>query len=246
MPRRIARPTAVPRRVLALLAVLALALAGCGGVPAATAPPVTLAAASPAPTPPGGAGRVPPATPPGATAAADAAADRAAQLAAAGAVLRALGDVAAGRPAPPDLRPELLADLRLLIDRGDGGLRRCLVEFTVVGAPRWTVAPVEFVPLLDADGSVVAGGRDAGVRLTTSGLEGYATVVSFQPSLGDPATPTALPPGSPCAPAAPATPYQVARDRHRALRGEGLAVLVESRDGAWVATEARAAGTGLP
>jgi hypothetical protein len=161
-------------------------------------------------------------------------------------VLRALGDVAAGRPAPPDLRPEILADLRLLIDRGTGTARRCLVEFTVVGAPRWTADPVAFVPLLDADGAVVAGARDAGVRLTTSGLEGYATVVTFQSPLGDPATPTSLPPGSPCAPAARATPYQVARDRHRALRGEALAVLVEFRDGAWVATEARAAGTGLP
>jgi len=243
MPR-IAPPAAAPLRALALVA--ALALAGCGGAPAATAPPATRVAASPAPTPPGGAGRVPPVTPTVGVAAADAAADRAAQLAVAGAVLRALGDVAAGRPAPPDLRPEILQDLRLLIDRGDGGLRRCLVEFTVVGAPRWTAAPVEFVPLLDADGAVVAGARDAGVRLTTSGLEGYATVVTFQSPLGDPATPTSLPPGSPCAPAAPATPYQVARDQHRALRGEALAVLVESRDGAWVATEARAAGTGLP
>ena len=246
MPRSIARPTAIPLRAVALLAVLALALAGCGGAPAATALPAALVAATPAPTPPGGVGRVPPSAPPGGTAAADAAADRAAQLAAAGAVLRALGDVAAGRPAPPDLRPEVLADLRLLIDRGDGGLRRCLVEFTVVGAPKWLAAAVEFVPLLGADGAVVAGSRDAGVRLTTSGLEGYATVVSFQSSPGDPATPTSLPPGSPCAAAAPATPYQLARDRHRALRGEALAVLVEWRDGAWVATEAQAAGTGLP
>ena len=71
-------------------------------------------------------------------------------------------------------------------------------------------------------------------------------MVTFQASRGDPATPTSLPPGSPCAAAAPATPYQLARDRHRALRGEGLAVLVEFRDGAWAATEARAAGTGLP
>jgi len=243
MPRSSARPTAVPRRAVALL--VALALAGCGGAPATTAPPAALGVATPVPTPPGGAGRVPPATPPVGTAA-DAAADRAAQLAAAGGVLPPHGDVAAGRPAPADLRPEVLADLRLLIDRGDGGLRRCLVEFTVVGAPRWTAAPVAFVPLLDADGAVVAGARDAGVRLTTSGLEGYATIVSFQSSLGDPATPTSLPPGSPCAPAAPATPYQVARDRHRALRGEALAVLVEFRDGAWAATEARAAGTGLP
>ncbi len=229
MPRPVTRPpAAAPLRALALVA--ALALAGCGGAPVATAPPAALGAATPAPTAPVGVGRVPPATPPVGTAA-DAAADRAAQLAAAGGVLRALGDVAAGRPAPADLRPEVLADLRLLIDRGDGGLRRCLVEF---------------VPLLDADGAVVAGARDAGVRLTTSGLEGYATIVSFQSSLGDPATPTSLPPGSPCAPAAPATPYQVARDRHRALRGEALAVLVEFRDGAWAATEARAAGTGLP
>ena len=244
MPRPVARPpAAAPLRALALVA--ALALAGCGGVPVATAPPAALVAATPAPTAPGGVGRVPPATPPVGTAA-DAAADRAAQLAAAGAVLRALGDVAAGRPAPPDLRPEILADLRLLIDRGTGTARRCLVEFTVVGAPRWTADPVEFVPLLDADGAVVAGARDAGVRLTTSGLEGYATVVTFQSPLGDPATPTSLPPGSPCAPAARATPYQVARDRHRALRGEALAVLVEFRDGAWAATEARAAGTGLP
>ncbi len=242
MPRSSARPTAVPRRALALLA--ALALVGCGGPPVATAPPAALVAATPAPTAPSRRG--PDATAPAGPGPADAAADRAAQLAAAGAVLRALGDVAAGRPAPPDLRPEILADLRLLIDRGTGGARRCLVEFTVVGAVTWQAAPVEFVPLLDADGAVVAGARDAGVRLTTSGLEGYATVVTFQSSLGDPATPTSLPPGSPCAPAAPATPYQVARDRHRALRGEALAVLVEFRDGAWVATEARAAGTGLP
>ena len=167
MPR-IAPPVAVPVCALALLA--ALALAGCGGAPAATAPPAALVAAGPTPTAPGGVAHVPAATPPGGTAA-DAAADRAAQLAAAGAVLRALGDVAAGRPAPPDLRPAILADLRLLIDRGDGGLRRCLVEFTVVGAPQWSAAPVEFVPLLDADGLPVAGARDAGVRLTTSGLE---------------------------------------------------------------------------
>jgi len=98
------------------------------------------------------------------------------------------------------------------------------------------------VPLLGADGAVVAGSRDAGVRLTTSGLEDYATVVSLQTPLGDPATPTSLPPGSPCAP----TAHQLARDRHRALRGEGLAVLVEFRDGGWAATEAQAAGTGLP
>ncbi len=247
MPRP-APPAAAPLR--------ALALAGCGGAPAATAPPAALVPApvtgvAAAPTPPGGVGRVPPSAPRVATA--DPAADRAAQRAQADLVLRALGALAAGQPAPPGLRPAVLDDLRALIDRSDRTPRRCLTEFAIVGAARWSDAPVAFVPLLAPDGSVVAGSRDAGVRLTTTGLEGYKTVIAFQQAptgvplpLGDPATPTTLPAGSPCRPAAPATPLQVAADRHRALRGEALAVLVEFRDGGWAATEARAAGTGLP
>ncbi len=244
MPR-IAPPAAAPLRALALAATLALA--GCGGTPVATAPPAALvpatgAAAAPAPTPPGGVGRVPPSAPRVATA--DPAADRAAQRAQADLVLRALGALAAGQPAPPGLRPAVLDDLRALIDRSDRTPRRCLTELTVVGAVDWAAAPVAFVPLLAPDGSVVPGSRDAGVRLTTSGLEGYKTVASFPMPFGDPATPTALPAGSPCASAAPATPLQLPADRHRALRGEALVVLVEWRDGAWTATEAT--GTALP
>jgi len=239
MSRRAPKPTrAAPLRALALVA--ALALVGCGGAPTATVPPTARVAATsaqpPALTPPGGVGRVP-----------------AAQQAQADLVLRALGTVAAGQVAPPDLRPEVADDLRLLIDQSNRTPRRCLTEFTVVGAATWEMIPVSFVPLLDAAGTPVAGSCDDGVRLTTRQLEGYKTVLTFQgtvdgvpfPDVG-PATPTALPAGSPCAPNAPATPLQVTADQHRALRGEALVVLVEFRDGAWVATEAHAAGTGLP
>jgi len=79
----------------------------------------------------------------------------------------------------------------------------------------------------------VAGSGDDGVRLTTTRLAGHKTVLTFRgtvdgvplPAVG-PATPTALPAGSPCAPDAPATPLQTPADRDRALRGEALAVLL--------------------
>ncbi len=233
-------PARRPAATLAALALLAALAAGCGGATPAPGRPAATAAATPPPTAATASpGRMP------ATAADPGAAERAAQLAVAGAVLGALGDLAAGRPGPAGLRPAVLEDLRRLIDGSDGVGRRCLVEFTVVGTPEWRVDPVAFVPLLGADGEAVAGSRDAGAWLTTTRLEGYRTAVTYRATAGA-AAPAAPPPGSPCAPATPGVPVQLPDERHRALRGAGLAVLVEWRDGAWAATEARASGAGLP
>lgn len=162
------------------------------------------------------------------------------------AVLRALGDLAAGRPAPPGLRPEVLEDLRRLIDGSDGVGRRCLVEFAVVGTPTWQFSPVSFVPLLNLDGSAAGAVRDEGARVTTIRLEGYRSAVSFQSPPEKGTTPVALPAGSPCAPATPGVPVQLPDYSHRALRGEALAVLVEWRDGAWVATGVDSVGVAFP
>jgi len=235
-------PVRPPIAALVALALLvALATGGCGAGAAAPTAPAPIPAAPPttgAVARPGSAAAVATTDPRDA--------DRLDQLAVAGTVLRALGDLAAGRPAPAGLRPEVLEDLRRLIDGSDGVGRRCLVEFTVVGTPIWQFSPVAFVPLLNLDGSATGDARDEGVRLTTMRLEGYRSAVTFRPPPATGATPVAPPTGSPCAPATPGVPVQLPDDTHRALRGEGLAVLVEWRDGAWVATGVDAVGVGLP
>ncbi len=242
---RLARPRAATWLAVALLA--ALATGGCGGVAATPAPLATVPVGAAAPPAPTSAGNSPgPATAPTGTPAAGAA-ERAAQLAVAATVLRAIGQVAAGRPFPAGLRPEVHEDILRLIDGSDGVGRRCLVEFTVTNTPTWQFAPAYFVPLLNHDGTAAGTARDEGARLTATRLEGYRTAVTFQaPPPGTGATPVALPTGSPCAPATPGVAVQFPDHDHRALRGHAIAVLVEWRDGTWVATGVESTGTGLP
>ncbi len=238
------RPLAATLRALALLA--ALATAGCGGTAPTAVPAAPAVGAATAPTPSASTTGNPGATT-AQTRTADDGADRAAQLAVAETVLRALGAVAAGGPFPAGLRPEVREDLARIIDGTNGVGNRCLVEFTVTNAPTWQFAPAFFVPLLNPDGSAAPGARDEGVRVTATGLEGYRTAASIpQRPPGAGATPGALPPGSVCAPATPGTPVQLPDERHRALRGEMVTVLVEWREGAWAATEVQATGAGFP
>lgn len=235
------------------LAILALAAdregGGCGGAAPATSPaptvaPTTTVGASAAPVASAAVGgpRVGTATPPPV----DDATERVAQLAVADVALRALSERAAGRPAPVELRPEVVEDLGRLIDGTAGVGRRCLVEFTLTATPNWRFETVFFAPLLNLDGSPAGAARDEGARLTTVGLEGYRAAVTVGAPPPSGATPAALPPGSPCTPATTGATAQLPGDGRRALRGEALIVLVEWRDGAWVATAVDSVGTPLP